>query len=159
MHPENEPLWPWMGLILPRCLADPRKDWLGSAERRSADWRRNRRGFSSSSRAGRFARNYHDNCGMHNSWSSASHVRWLAVACFTALVVGAPFLLPLVVTYRLREVNLAPSHFIGGLFRPRPIALRLLVSFLPALLALPAIALLAQLAPLDRTARQFSSPG
>ena len=40
---------------------------------------------------------------------------WLAVACFTALVVGAPFLLPLVVTYRLREVNLAPSHFIGGL--------------------------------------------
>ena len=46
-------------------------------------------------------------------WSSASHVRWFAVACFTALVVGAPFLLPLVVTYHLREVNLAPSHFIG----------------------------------------------
>jgi hypothetical protein len=75
------------------------------------------------------------------------------------LLYRAPFLLPLVVTYRLREVNLAPSHFIGGLFRPRPIALRLLVSFLPALLALPVIALLAQLAPLDRTARQFSSPG
>jgi hypothetical protein len=72
---------------------------------------------------------------------------------FTALVVGAPFLLPLLVTYRLRAVNLAPSHFIEGLFRPRPIALRLLVSFLPALLALPVIALLARLAPLDRTAR------
>jgi hypothetical protein len=35
----------------------------------------NRRGFSSSSRANRFARNYHDNCGMHNSWSSAPNVR------------------------------------------------------------------------------------
>ena len=72
---------------------------------------------------------------------------------------GRTFPTPARRTYRLREVNLAPSHFIGGLFRPRPIALRLLVSFLPALLALPVIALLAQLAPLDRTARQFSSPG
>jgi hypothetical protein len=78
---------------------------------------------------------------------------WLAMACLTAIILSASFLFPLFISYRLHEINLAPSHFIQGLFTPRPISLRLLASFLPGLLALPVIALLAHLAPLDRAVR------
>jgi hypothetical protein len=75
------------------------------------------------------------------------------MVCLTALILSASFLFPLFLSYRLHEINLAPSHFIQGLFTPRPISLRLLASFLPGLSALPVIALLAHLAPLDRAAR------
>ena len=67
---------------------------------------------------------------------------WTAVVAVTALMWSLPLLLPLLVSYRLHILNPGPGALVDPLFVHWPPSRAILVTLLPGLLGLPAIAML-----------------
>jgi hypothetical protein len=67
---------------------------------------------------------------------------WTAVVAVTALMWSLPLLLPLLVSYRLHILNPGPGALVDPLFAHWPPSRAMLVTLLPGLLGLPAIAML-----------------
>jgi hypothetical protein len=79
-------------------------------------------------------------------------LRWIAIVAVTALVWSLPLLLPLVVSYRLHILNPGPGALVDPLFAHWPPRRGILLTILPGLLALPAIAMLRVEGSLSRVA-------
>lgn len=77
---------------------------------------------------------------------------WTAVVAVTALMWSLPLLLPLLVSYRLHILNPNPGAMVDPLFAHWPPSRAMLVTLLPGLLGLPAIAMLRTAGPISRVA-------
>jgi hypothetical protein len=80
----------------------------------------------------------------------ARAIIWLACVAVLELAVGAPFLAPLIVEYKLRIVNLVPGAWVHPLLRMPPIRKWVIAINLPAIFALATIIGLRMRARIDR---------
>jgi len=77
---------------------------------------------------------------------------WIAIAAVAALLWSLPLLLPLLVSYRLHILNPGPGALIDPLFAYWPPSRGMLLTLLPGLLAVPAIAMLRTEGSISRAA-------